>query len=184
MPSSRASEAGLLEANSGGEVAAVAELSQYLTFCLAEETYALNVARVLEVLELSRITRIPRTPEHLLGVINVRGKAVPVVDMRRKFGMTVAEATVDTCIVVLQVVADGEPVTLGAMVDSVREVIDLPDEELEPAPTIGTGMRVEFIKGMARAGEAFVMVLEIDRIFSEAELSAVRESLAAEPGES
>jgi purine-binding chemotaxis protein CheW len=130
------------------------------------EAFATRIAQVREVLEYSDVTKVPRTPDYMSGVINLRGSVVTVVDMRLQFGMPVAEPTVDTCIVIVEVEIDDESVVLGALVDSVQEVIDLRAEQLEPAPTLGTRVNTEFIQAMGKVDEGFVIVLDMDKVFS------------------
>jgi len=149
----------------------ITETRQYLTFKLGEEIFALDVAQVREVLDFTAITRVPRTPEYMRGVINLRGSVVPVVDMRLKFGMTRTERTVNTCIEVVEVTLDGEATVLGALVDSVQEVIELEPDQIEPAPRIGTRLRTDFIKGMGKRDNEFIIILDIDKVFSVEELS-------------
>ncbi len=155
------------------------DTNQYLTFGLDGEVFALAIAQVREVLELSTITRIPRTPPFMRGVINLRGHAVPVVDMRRKFGMSRADDTVNTCIIIVETTCAGEPHILGALVDSVREVVELPPSAIEPAPRMGTTVRAESILGIGKRDEEFIIVLDIGRVFSEQEMDL----LAARDGE-
>ncbi len=151
------------------------KLNQYLTFTLDKELYAMDISRVREVLEYIEITRVPRTPEFLRGVINVRGRAVPVVDMRLKFGLSKTTQTVNTCIIIVEVDVDGESTILGALADSVQEVIDLEADQIEPAPRLGTRIKTEFIEGMGKGGDQFIIILNIDKIFSADELSVVQE---------
>jgi purine-binding chemotaxis protein CheW len=152
----------------------ITETRQYLTFRLSNETFAIEVAKVREVLDLTNITAIPRTPEFMSGVINLRGSVVPVVDLRLCFEMTKTESTRNTCIVVVEVQLDGEATVIGALADSVEEVIDLEPDQIQPAPRIGTQIRTDFIRGMGKRDAQFVMILDIDRVFSADELSAVR----------
>jgi purine-binding chemotaxis protein CheW len=163
-------------------VAGINDTRQYLSFRLGEEVFAVDVAQVREILELMPITKVPRTPEFMRGVINVRGSVVPVVDMRLKFGLPAAEDTIDTCIVVMEVATDGETTVIGALADSVKEVAEFSAEQIEPAPKLGTMLKVEFIKGIAKHDEQFVIILDIDRIFSSAELAVIAgaEGAAAE----
>lgn len=151
----------------------ISGMKQYLSFVLDDELYALDIAKVREVLELQSVTRIPRTPEFMSGVINLRGHAVPVVDLRLKFGLEPTEHTVDTCIVIAEVGMEGESVVLGALTDSVREVFELSADQISPPPKMGTGIRADFIHGMAKLDERFIMILDIDRVFSVEELVAV-----------
>ncbi len=152
-------------------VAEITESVQYLTFKLADEIFALDVAKVREILELTTITKVPKTPDFMRGVINLRGSVVPVVDMRLKFGMDMTEQTVNTCIIVVEVRLNGETMVLGALADSVQEVVEMEPENIEPAPSIGTRMDTDFIRGMGKIDDNFVMILDIDRIFSSSELS-------------
>jgi len=155
-------------------VTEITETRQYLTFKLGDEVYATDVAKVREVLDFTSITKIPRTPDFMSGVINLRGNVVPVVDLRLCFEMSKTEKTVNTCVVVVEMLLDGEATIIGALADSVEEVIDLEPEQIQPAPKIGTQIRTDFIKGMGKRDAQFIMILDIDRIFSAEELSAVR----------
>jgi purine-binding chemotaxis protein CheW len=150
------------------------EATQYLTFVLEEEVFAVDVARVREILEMPSITKVPQVPDFMRGVINLRGCVVPVIDLHMKFGMQQAEQTVNTCIIVVEVDMDGESIVLGALADSVQEVIEMEPSQIEAAPHIGTHLRTEFLKGMGKHNERFVMILDIDKVFSSAELSAVQ----------
>ena len=142
------------------------DTTQFLTFSLADDVFAIDVIKAKEVLDFSEVTRVPQTPEYMLGVINLRGSVVPVIDMRRKFNMAIADRTRNSCIVVVEVDVDGETVTVGALADSVREVIDLKASQIEPAPRIGTRLNAEFIKGMGNLDDRFVIILDIDKVFS------------------
>jgi purine-binding chemotaxis protein CheW len=161
------------------------ETSQYLTFTLGEEVFALDIGTVREVLELTAITRIPRTPEFMRGVINLRGRAVPVLELRRKFGMEPVADTVSTCIIIVEAELEGEGAVIGALVDSVREVIEIPAEAIEPAPRMGTAVRQDFIRGMGHRNDGFVIILDGNRIFSVEELAATGAAVGAGalPGE-
>jgi purine-binding chemotaxis protein CheW len=155
---------------------------QYLTFTLDQERFAVEIAKVREVLEFGGVTKVPRVPDFMRGVINLRGSVVPVVDLKRKFGMGATEATVSTCVVIAEVAVDGEATVLGALADSVQEVIELDPAQVEPAPRIGTRLRTEFIRGMGKRDEEFLILLDIDRVFSGEELGQVQaagESAAA-----
>ena len=154
---------------------AIVETTQYLTFKLGEEIFALDIAKVREVLDFTSITKVPRTPEFMRGVINLRGSVVPVVDMRLKFGMTLTEKTVNTCIIIVEVTVDGERIILGTLADSVQEVLDLDPEQIEPAPKIGTRLKTDFIKGMGKRDTGFIIILDVDKIFSAEELTLVQD---------
>ena len=159
----------------------ISETRQYLTFRLSNETFAIDVAKVREVLDLTTITAIPRTPEFMSGVINLRGSVVPVVDLRLCFEMTKTESTRNTRIVVVEVLLDNEPTVIGALADSVEEVIDLEPEQIQPAPRIGTQIRTDFIRGMGKRDTQFIMILDIDRVFSAEELAAICGQDAGKP---
>lgn len=149
------------------------QATQYLTFTLADEVFAVDVARVREILEITSITKVPQTPEFMRGVINLRGSVVPVIDMRLKFGMTETERTVNTCIIVVEVEMEGETIVLGSLADSVQEVIEMEPGQIEAAPHIGTHLNTDFIRGMGKHDGRFIMILDIDRIFSASEIDAV-----------
>ncbi|SKA94696.1 purine-binding chemotaxis protein CheW [Paucidesulfovibrio gracilis DSM 16080] len=150
------------------------ETNQYLTFTLGKEVFALDISTVREVLELTHVTRIPRTPDYMRGVINLRGHAVPVVGMRRKLNMKDIEDTINTCIIIVEVEFDGERTVLGALVDSVREVFEMDPESIEAPPKMGAAVKSEYIKGMGRQDDEFIIILDIARIFSAEELAAVQ----------
>lgn len=155
-------------------VTGITETVQYLTFKLADEIFALDVAKVREILEYTNITKIPQTPEFMRGVINLRGSVVPVIDMRLKFGLSATEQTINTCIIVVEVTLDGDTTVLGALADSVQEVVEMEPEQIEPAPHIGTRLNTAFIKGMGKHEEHFVMILDIDRVFSDSEMAVLQ----------
>jgi purine-binding chemotaxis protein CheW len=145
-----------------------------LTCKLADEVFALDIAKVREVLDFADITRVPRMPEFMRGVINLRGSVVPVVDLRVRFGMPRTEKKVDTCVIITEVTLDGAVTVLGALADSVQEVLDLDPDHIEPPPRIGSRLHTEFITGMGKQGERFIIILDIDKIFSGDELSLVQ----------
>lgn len=154
----------------------IGETTQYLTFKLDQEVFAVDVAKVREILDFTPATKVPGTPEFMRGVINVRGNVVPVVDMRLKFGMSKTEKTVDTCIVVMEISVEDERSVLGALVDSVQEVFELEANQVEPPPRIGTRWRTEFIKGIGKRGNDLMIILDIDRVFSCLEMTALQEA--------
>jgi purine-binding chemotaxis protein CheW len=155
-------------------VASITDTRQYLTFQVGEEVFGLDVSNVREILEFTTVTKVPRTPDHMRGVINLRGSVVPVIDMRVKFGLSEIEKTVDTCIVVVEVSYEGETTIIGALVDSVQEVFELEPVQIESAPRIGDQLKTEFIKGMGKKDEGFIIILDTDRIFSSEELTAAQ----------
>ncbi len=151
-----------------------AEARQYLTFRLEEEVFALDIAKVREVLDFTSVTKVPQTPDYMRGVINLRGNVLPVVDLRLKFGMPMTEKTVNTCVIIAEVALDGETVQLGAMADSVQEVLDLEPEQIEPPPRLGTKLNTEFIRGMGKHNDQFIIILDIDRVFSSWDLASLQ----------
>ena len=150
----------------------ITETTQYLTFKLGDEVFALDIGKVREVLDFTTVTKVPQTPDFMRGVINLRGNVVPVVDLRLCFEMSRTEKTVNTCIVVVEMLVDGESSVIGALADSVEEVIDLEPDQIQPPPRIGTKIRTDFIKGMGKRDAQLIMILDIDRVFSVEELSA------------
>lgn len=167
-------------------VESITQTSRYLTFRLEDELFALDIANVREVLDFTAITKVPQSPEFMSGVINLRGNVVPVVDMRLEFGMTRTEKTVDTCIIIVETEIDGETTILGALADSVQEVMEMEPDRIEPPPRLGTRLKTGFIRGMGKKGSEFIMILDIDKVFSTDEvflaLNAVDEPLEASAG--
>lgn len=149
------------------------ETNQYLTFRLDGEIFALDIGKVREVLDFTSVTKVPQTPEFMRGVINLRGSVVPVIDLRLKFGLEATPQTVNTCIIITEIALDGETTVLGALADSVQEVLELEPEQIEPAPRLGTRLRTEFIRGMGKRDEQFLIILDIDQVFSSEELALV-----------
>jgi purine-binding chemotaxis protein CheW len=152
----------------------ISEMRQYLTFKLGNETFGIDVAKVREILDFTTITEIPRTPEFMSGVINLRGNVVPVVDLRLCFQMSKTVRTRNTCIVVVEVLLEGESTVIGALADSVEEVIDLEPDQIEPPPTIGASVRTEFIQGIGKRETGFLIILDIDGVFSAGELGSLK----------
>lgn len=148
----------------------------YLSFRLGEEAFATCVSKVIEILEVSKITKVPKSPAYMRGVLNLRGSVLPVIDTRLKFGMAATTDTVNTCIMVLNVQMDNESFVLGALVDAVQEVLEISEDEIRPAPSIGSKYKSEFIEGMVKANEQFIMLLNLDKVFSSDELITVKES--------
>lgn len=147
------------------------DINQFLTFTLSKEIFAVDIGTVREVLELTSVTKIPRTPDFMRGVINLRGHAVPVVDMRQKLGMSQGETTVDTCIIVIEIEFENDLTIMGALVDSVREVFEMTPDSIEPAPKMGAAINADHIKGMGRQNDQFILIIDINKIFSEEELA-------------
>jgi purine-binding chemotaxis protein CheW len=147
--------------------------NQYLTFTLDNEQYAIGVAKVREVLEHTKITKLPRTAVFMKGIINLRGAGVPVIDLRLKFGLPETPITKDTSIIVMEVESQDGAVVVGALADAVHEVVDIDEKSIEPAPRFGTRLAAEFIKGVGKKDELFIIILDIDRIFNADEISVI-----------
>jgi len=163
----------------------ITQSAQYITFRLGDELFAINVAQVREVLDLTEITKVPTAPVYMRGVVNVRGSAIPVVDLRRRFGLPPTAETVNTRILVLELEIEGESAVLGGIADSVNEVIELDPAQINPPPTIAMRWRSEFIQGMGKYGDRFIIVLDINAVFSVAELTSIQStSTAVEPAAS
>ena len=145
--------------------------NSYLSFSLANETYAAHVVNVLNILEMTQITKVPKAPDYMLGVINLRGTVLPVIDTRMKMGITQTEITKDTCIIVLEINLDNEKLFVGSIVDAVREVLEIEKHEILPPPNIGNKYKSEFITGMYKRGEGFIMIVNMNNIFAEHELA-------------
>ncbi|HEX2865839.1 MAG TPA: chemotaxis protein CheW [Ignavibacteriales bacterium] len=152
------------------------QIKQYLTFRLGEETFAVDVSEVREIIDDVSLTKIPQTPDYFSGVINLRGNVLPVINLRTKFGMPFTETTKDTCIVVMEAKIEGTPISLGALVDSVLEVFELEDKDVEPAPKLGSKLNTDFIKGIGKKDQKFLIILDINKVFSSDELLLLKQS--------
>lgn len=152
---------------------------QYLTFFIRSEEYAVGILRVKEILEYETVTRVPGTPSHVRGVINLRGAVLPVVDLAAKFGHDETAATRTTCIVVVETRVDRDLLAVGLLADAVSQVIELDSEQIEPPPSFGTGVRIDFLTGMGKLDGRLVLVLELDRVLAPVELLEVVDASAA-----
>jgi purine-binding chemotaxis protein CheW len=139
--------------------------NSYLTFRLGKEIFAAHVGKVLNILEMTKITPVPQAPGHMLGVINLRGNVLPVVDARIRFGIEDTKYTSDTCIIVTDIYLGNEHVQIGALVDAVNEVIDIAPGDIQPPPSIGSKYKSEYIEGMGKKRDDFIMILDVDRVF-------------------
>ena len=155
---------------------------QYLTQHICGERYALPLSRAREVLRFGPLTPVPGVPPSIRGVIHVRGRVVPVVDLAVRFGRPPQEPTPWTCFVLVEVDVEGEPALLGMMVDSVDSVVELKAEDVLPPPPFGTAIRTEFLLGMSRRDDGILLLLDVDRVLAHHELLAVGELAAHEPG--
>ena len=146
---------------------------KYLTFSLAGEEYGIGILKVKEIIGMMEITRVPQTPSYVQGVINLRGKVIPVIDLRQKFGLEAGEYTERTCVVVVEVLRDGGQVLIGSVVDSVSEVLNIKEGEIEETPDFGVQMDTQYLLGMAKAGGGIKLLLDIDSVLGSEELTAL-----------
>lgn len=159
------------------DIQQIEKMNSYLSFKLGEEIFASDVSKVLNILEMVRITEVPQSPPYIKGVINLRGDVLPVVDTRIKFGLSAVEFTKHTCILVMDINLNGESLKIGALVDSVLEVMEISDSKLKPAPSIGDKYKTEFIAGMAEYKDQFIMILDVDKVFTTDEIADLKGSL-------
>lgn len=170
--------AAVLEAETEGRH----DQNQYLTFVLGRETFALGILAIKEILEYSPPTEIPMMPAFIRGVVNLRGAAVPVVDLCARFGRPSAPVTKKTCIVIVETRLQDESHVLGVMVDAVNEVLEIPNTEIEPAPSFGASIRADFIQGMGKVRGKFVIILEADRVLCVEEMEMLTNAAVAGEG--
>ncbi len=156
------------------------QMDSYLTFIMNGEHFGVNVTKVTELLEMLPVTHVPRSPEFMRGVINLRGAVVPVIDTRLKFSLPGIADTIDTCIVVMNIEMDSETVKVGAIVDSVSEVIEIAADKILPLPTVGKKGHTRFIQGVIKIEEKFIMVLDVDHVFSNEDLLTLKNTESAE----
>lgn len=167
-----------LQANGAAGAAAA---GQYLTFSLQGESYGVDILGVREIIEYARPTTIPMMPGFVHGVINLRGHVVPVIDLAQRFGRAPTELRARTCIVIVEVATAEGAQALGVLVDAVNAVLDLEASQIEPAPAFGTGLRREFIQGMARVDSGFIILLDIPRVLSTEDLAALAQVAETAP---
>ncbi|OFX59746.1 MAG: hypothetical protein A2066_11280 [Bacteroidetes bacterium GWB2_41_8] len=151
----------------------ISGLNSFFTFRIGSELFAVNIGNVTKILGLTDITKVPNSPRYFKGIINHFGNVLPVFDGRIKFGFPETEYTKNTCILVLVVEIDGQPVNTGVIVDSVEKVLVFEPEQIKPAPTVGKGFNSEFILGIATVQSEFVIILNVDKIFSEEEINLI-----------
>ncbi len=142
---------------------------KYLTFTMADEEYGIGILKVKEIIGLMPVTPVPRTPEYIKGVINLRGKVIPVIDLRLRFGMPQADYTERTCIIVVDVEASSGQLQMGIVVDAVSEVANIKGDEVEPTPSFGTDLDTEYILGIAKTESGVKILLDIDKVLNQEE---------------
>ena len=155
------------------EIAQLQELQQYLTFMLGVETFAIGILSIKEIIEYGQLTEVPRMPPFIRGVINLRGSVVPVIDLGARFGKQQTAISRRTCVVIIEVEHEGEQQVIGVMVDAVNEVLDIPADQVEPAPSFGANIRADFIQGMGKVEGRFVIILNVNHVLSLDEMSTL-----------
>ena len=148
----------------------------FLSFKLDDELFAVDVQKVIEILEVPSITKIPLAPKYLAGIINLRGKVLPLVDTKVKFGLKPVQFTVNTCVVVIEITVEEEVIQIGTLVDSVLEVMEIPDKEIQPSPSVDAKYKLEFIRGMYKKEDEFILLLNLDEVFSLEEMSYLQQT--------
>jgi purine-binding chemotaxis protein CheW len=151
--------------------AAEKEQHQFLTFLIGGEPFAISILVIKEIIEFGNLTSVPLMPDFIRGVLNLRGQVVPVIDLAARFGRARAEVARRTCVVIIEMDNDGEKQDVGVLVDSVSEVMDIPADMLQPAPTFGARIRVDFIKGMVEVEGRFIVILDVERVLSLDEIA-------------
>ena len=159
------------------------EAKSYLTFKLGEEQFGIHVSQVVNILEMTSITRVPKSPEYMKGVINLRGKVLPVIDARIKFGMEETEYTNNTCIIVMDLEMEEKPINIGTIVDGVLSVVEISENEIEPPPSIGSKFKSEFIYGMAKVEEEFIMLVDMQKVITADEMTEISDKSKTETKE-
>lgn len=151
----------------------IEESGQYLTFLQQREMFAIGILGIKEIIEYDNLTTVPLMPDFISGVINIRGAVVPVIDLSARFGRETAVTTRRSCIVIIETTNDNEKIDIGIIVDAVSEVLEIPPSDIEPAPRFGTNIRADFISGMGKVNDKFVIILDISRVLSVDEMSTL-----------
>jgi len=162
-------------AAAGAATSEAGRAGKYLTFRLAAEEYGLEILKVREIIGMMNITHVPRTPDYIRGVINLRGKVIPVLDLRRKFGMDLTDDTDETCIIVAEVASGDDSVLMGVVVDAVSEVLDIQEDEIEDAPSFGTNIDTCFILGIGKVKNEVKILLDIDEVMTTGDIDMLME---------
>lgn len=150
---------------------------KYMTFRLAEEEYGIEILKVQEIIQMQAITRIPRVADYVRGVINLRGNVIPIIELRKKFGIPTCEDTMETCIIVVDIETADKPLTLGIIIDAVKEVADIPSKSIEPPPLMGSTVDTSFIVGMGKIGNSVKILLDINKVLTTEELNTINSSV-------
>jgi len=170
----------LMKAEQAVQGVAVADQQQYLTFMLGGEMFAIGILAIKEIIEYGNLTAVPMMPEFIRGVINLRGAVVPVIDLSARFGRKSTDVTRRTCIVIIEVESDNEKQDLGVVVDAVNEVLEIPQDQIEPPPAFGARIRTDFIRGMGKVGGRFVIILNVGNVLSIEDITVLEKMAAAQ----
>jgi len=149
---------------------------KYLTFLLGDKSYAISILKIKEILEYGSVTPIPKMPDFICGAINLRGQIVPVIDLLERLGNGKSDVGKRSCIVIVEMKFSNETLSIGVIVDAVSKVMDFKNSDIEPAPSFGGAVETDFIDGMGKVGENFVVILNIDRVLSLNDLSSLANS--------
>jgi purine-binding chemotaxis protein CheW len=149
---------------------------KYLTFSLGDEEYGIGILKVKEIIGIMPFTPVPQTPSFVKGVVNLRGKVIPVIDLRLRFGIPAVEYTDRTCIIVVEIKEETETIVMGTVVDSVSEVLNIKGEDIEDPPRFGTKLNINYILGMAKIGGEVKILLDIDRVLTEQEMNLLEQA--------
>jgi len=160
-------------AGSVNDVGKVALGGKYLTFVLGDEIYGVEILKVQEIIGIMKVTHVPRMPGFVRGVINLRGKIIPVIELRSKFGLESKEDSEKTCIIVVQIAYKDQTITMGVLVDEVSEVLEIEASSIEPPPSFGATINIDFIMGLGKVGEKVIMLLDVDSVLTSGELSTI-----------
>lgn len=158
----------------------IVEESQYLTFLSGTEVFGIGILHVKEIKEYASVTTIPMMPDYVKGVINLRGNVVPIIDLPVRFGREKSTISKRTCIIIVEIAFDDESMDIGILVDAVNEVIDIPVDLIEPPPSFGSKIRIEFIEGIGKLENQFVILLNVNKTLSVSELSVIEEQVKSE----
>jgi len=150
--------------------------ARYMSFMLDSESYCIDILKVKELMGMTAITPLPRTPQFIRGVINLRGKIIPIIDLRLKFGLTFTEYTKRTCIIVVELAYSGETILMGLVVDSIQDVVSIPEDKLSKLPYVNSRIKSEYIKGVADTSDGMKIVLDVLKVLSDDEIAVVKDS--------
>lgn len=147
---------------------------KYLTFRLGTEDFGIEILKVQEIIQMQQITKVPCVADYIRGVINLRGRVIPVIELRKKFAQETCDDTSETCVIVVQVETLDIPITMGVIIDEVKEVVEISASQIEETPALGSGIKTEFIMGMGKIGDAVKILLDINKVLSQDEMSTIK----------